>query len=42
MSMGDRWLLVGLLVALLGVLLHVREWRAERAEMRRIRGWDHE
>lgn len=42
MSAADLWLLVALLVALLGVLAHIREWRAERAEMRRIRGWDHE
>lgn len=42
MSAADWWLVAGLMVAVLGVLLHIWEWRAEQAEMRRVRGWNHE
>ena len=42
MSASDLWLVVALLVVLLGVLLHIREWRLEREEMRREREINHE
>lgn len=39
---GLGWLMLGLALVVLSAWLHVREWRLEREEMRRIRGWDHE
>lgn len=38
MSAADWWFAAGLLAAVLGVLAHIREWRAEQVELRRARG----